>query len=34
MANKLIKTLYLNKFITFQDTLKVKAIFIYAFNNY
>ena len=33
MADKLIKALYLNKFITFRDILRVKAIFIYPLNN-
>ena len=34
MANELIKTLYLNKFVTFRDTLKVKAISTYPLDSY
>ena len=34
MTNRLIKAFYLDKFITFQDILRVKAISTYFFNSY
>ena len=34
MANRLIKTLYLDKFVIFRNTLRVKAISTYPLNSY
>ena len=34
MINELIKALYLNKFVTFRNTLRIKAISTYPLDNH